>query len=267
MINKLTKISLFTAVPLLIAMLSGCSSGNTKQSETVNSSQTASITPTGGTVSNTTKAVEIDFKDYIEVKFSGYSGSGKADVSVNYDAMTLLLSDGGSKDTMDAYAVVHDVQASSVENNGKLSNGDKVKIEVSYNEKAVENANVKVKNTELEFEVSGLEEKEVLDIFKDVEIVVSEIYIEGETDTYNVNVKYNGKVKDIYYGKFKSFITTDKDGNDKTYYKEGETVLVTIPNTTIENYEKAYPKYTFLETSKEYTVTAPKIDDDEITSE
>ena len=255
MTNKLTKIALSAAIPLLITMLSGCSSGeNNKPSEQSTANSTQAANTTAGTVNNISDSTVIDLKEYIDIEFDGYSGSGNAKVSVNYEAMALLLSNDG-KDTFGAYATINDIQASSVENNGKLSNGDKITIKVSYNETTLENANVELKNTEIEYEVSGLEEKELLDIFKDVEIIVTEIYIAGETDTYNVNVKYNGDVNDKYYGKFKSFNITDKDGNRPTYYKEGDTIIVSISDVAVENFTKVYPQYAFLETSREYTVT------------
>ncbi len=99
-----------------------------------------------------TKAT-LDFKDLVTVKeINGINGSGYAVVIPDWDKAMALL---GHLNSDSATSLLNTCEV-NIENNGKLSNGDKLKVTVKTDENALKTAKVKAENTELEFDVSGL---------------------------------------------------------------------------------------------------------------
>ena len=187
----------------------------------------------------------VDFGEYTTVSFSGYNGSGYATVKVDYETIAAML---GDQNTASALMVLSTIKPSEIVNNGSLSNGDKIKVTIEYNDSALKEVNIAATNTELEFEVKGLEEKQELDVFSDVEIVVS-----GNSPFCQVSVVYNGDVAGLQDSGWASpFIISDVNGESKSVFKNGETVLVSLS----ENEIGLLSEYNIKETSKEYTVTA-----------
>lgn len=93
---------------------------------------------------------EIDAFEDIQIEYTGDNGQGYAYVSagdIDYD--------------MNEPGVGYFVNSLyyDVENNGQLSNGDKVKITVQYSKATADGLDIKLKEESKEFEVSGLIEK------------------------------------------------------------------------------------------------------------
>lgn len=109
----------------------------------------------------------IDLKDYVSVTFSGCNGSGYAKVDLDVDAMLPLFNDGAMLWLYDCFS------QTSAPSGGTLSNGDTLKVKFTYNETLMKNANVNVTNTELSFPVTGLKEKEKLDLSQTIKLNVS----------------------------------------------------------------------------------------------
>lgn len=186
-------------------------------------------------------AKTVDFGKYTTVSFSGYNGSGYATVKVDYETIAAML---GEQNTASALMVLSTIKPSEIENNGSLSNGDKIKVKIEYNESTLEEVNLAAANTDLEFEVKGLEEKQELDFFKDVTVEV-----EGISPFCTVKAKYNGDIEGIQEP-FNKCEVTDLNGEFQSCYKNGDTVIVSLSNTMMTSLSE----YNLKETSKEYTV-------------
>lgn len=258
MFNRKSKITMAVAASLFLTIvLTGCSP------DTTNSPSTSTV-PAAPNVTNSTQTPiksttqEIDFKEYTKVTFEGYDGSGFVHIDVDFGAITDLFMD---QDFTTIYDISNNFKVSKEEKDGKLSNGDRITVTIDYNKKAFDKINAKALNSEMEFEVSGLEEKEILDVFKDVELVVAEVAIPSNPDVcVDAYVKYNGdnsKIGGKFDGIFSdSFTITDINGERLSYYKEGDTVIVSIADSVIEKFETkvTLTKYEFLETSREYVL-------------
>lgn len=196
-------------------------------------------------------SVTIDLKDYVSVRFEGFNGSGTARVNIDSDAMLPLIK---SNDEFTAYTIADDFGAATIENNGKLSNGDTIKVKVNYSEQMMKNAKITVKNPELTFSVAGLKEKEKLDIFANVKFETV-----GASPECKVSVEYEGTVSNLNGIRF--FEVIDKSGTplERTngeyypldYFKNGDKVTVKIADNALE---KLREEYEITETSREYTV-------------
>lgn len=197
-------------------------------------------------------AVTIDLKDYVNVRFEGFNGSGTARVDIDSDAMLPLIK---SNDEFTAYTVADNFSAVNVENNGKLSNGDTIKVKVNYSEQMMKNAKITVKNPELTFSVAGLKEKEKLDVFANVEFETV-----GTSPECKVSVKYNGEASGVSVSNL--FEVLDESGTSlervnggeyypSEYFKNGDKVTVKIADNSLE---KLREEYEITENSREYTV-------------
>lgn len=187
------------------------------------------------------KKVTIDFSKCVSVDFSGYNGEGTVNVNTDAGYIFSLL---GDMNAATATEVVASFSVETPENNGKLSNGDKVTLKVNTNEDILKNAKVAVTNTELEFTASGFAEKEKLDVFSDVSLNVT-----GISPECSVTAVYNGSAQ-LGYSSFK---LTRSGSDESEKYKNGDTVTVELTDETLEALQK---QYIIDETSREYTVKA-----------
>lgn len=198
----------------------------------------------------------VDLEDYVSVDFSGYDGDGSASVVIDTDAMLPLIEGQNSPET-----IAHSFTAEEIKNNGKLSNGDTISVTVNFNEKLMENAKLSVQNSTLSFTVSGLKEKQLLDLFSDVEFSC-----EGTSPECTVNLKYTGDIRlengnvncsldIINWFTWKS--SGGKSGSaadiSKAQFSDGEVITVTITDEILEELRKEY-KVDVL--TKDYTVKA-----------
>ena len=200
----------------------------------------------------------VDLKNYVGVSFTGYNGSGTANAEVDTDAMLPLFKSG----SVTAASLYDSIDASVVEENRKLTNGDTVRVKVTYNEQMMKNAKIELKNTDLTFTVSGLKEKEKLDIFSQVELKV-----DGASPECKVSVKYPQKLNRTLNELLKienesgdaiesTSGTTDgafKLGELKGVFKNGDKLTLTITDKALEGFKE----FEIIgETSKEYTVNS-----------
>lgn len=192
-------------------------------------------------------SVTIDLKDYVSVRFEGFNGSGTARVDIDSDAMLPLIK---SNDNYTAHTIADDFDAANIENNGKLSNGDTVKVKITYNEQMMKNAKITVKNPEFTFSVAGLKEKEKLDVFANVEFETV-----GTSPECSVTVKYNGNQSNIMFDIKNELGEAIKQNTlGGTYggqFKNGEKLTLNLADSSLE---KLREEYEIMETSREYTV-------------
>lgn len=185
----------------------------------------------------------IDLKSYVSVEFSGYDGDGAAVVSIDRSAMLPLLDK-----QISPTAITESFEAAEIQNNGKLKNGDVIGVTIKYNELLMENSKVKVQNPTLSFTVSGLKEKQKLDVFAAVELGV-----EGISPECTVSVKYNGGSSD---GRLEMVLENGevlKNGFGKRFFKNGEKLTLRLSEDALEQLSR---EYKIDETSREYTVQA-----------
>ncbi len=188
-----------------------------------------------------TKAT-IDFDKCVSVSFSGFDGEGRAVINPDTGYVFSLL---GDLNSLTATQLVASFTFADIENDGKLSNGDVVNVKVNTDDELLKNAKVAVKNTELSFTVSGLEEKPKADVFKDVSLKVT-----GSSPYCKVSVEYSGDLPISSY----SFEIYNPD--EQKNYKDGDAVKVVLN----ENDAKMLSQnYVISETEKEYTVKADSV--------
>ncbi len=183
----------------------------------------------------------IDLTDYVSVDFSGYNGNGTARVSIDAEAMLPLIEKKNSP-----IAIAGNFTAGEITNNGRLSNGDKINVTVKFSEQMMENAKINVQNPTLEFTVSGLKEKEKLDVFAGVEFIC-----EGTSPECTVSVKYNGGSP---YGTLE-LKTEDGETIENNFesrkFANGEKVTLSLTDSALE---KLGAQYLIEETSRDYSI-------------
>lgn len=186
----------------------------------------------------------IDFEECITVDFSGYENEGHASVKMDSEYILSLL---GDMNMLSAASLINSFEIDDIQQNGELSNGDTITVSIDTDAEILKNSNVNVANTELQFVVSGLEEKTAINIFDDVSLVVS-----GTSPECSISVEYNGEQQDI--GQY-SFTISSADGEEKVgySYKNGDKVIVALNDSTIDYYTD---NYILSETSREYIVQA-----------
>lgn len=171
----------------------------------------------------------IDLKDYTAVSFSGYDGSGTARVDIDTDAMLPLFGDGSALWLYDCFSWTTDAVSDT------LSNGDILKVKVTYNETMINNANARVINTELSFPVTGLKEKEKLDlsgtVTLDVQGISPECTVTVKSDTLSAS----------------QFTVTTESGEELDEYslmnrkfRSGERITVSLTESAVKNLSQQY---------------------------
>lgn len=183
----------------------------------------------------------VDLSEYVSVEFSGYNGNGTANVVIDTDAMMPLLDEQNFPEM-----IADNFSAAEIKNNGSLSNGDSISVTVKFSEKMIENANLDVQNPTLTFTVSGLKEKEKLDVFKGVEFTS-----EGTSPECTVSVEYNGgSPYEMLEMQLENGEIVKSDFGNR-HFKNGEKITLKISENALE---KLRTEYIVEETSREYTV-------------
>ncbi len=108
----------------------------------------------------------IDVRDYVSVTFSGVDTLGTAEMTVDYDGLTVCLH-GEDYTEWDRDTVEFDIEVRA-ENPEGLSNGDTFTVSVTADNLALYGCCVK--ETALSYTVEGLEEMDRVDVFRDLEI-------------------------------------------------------------------------------------------------
>ncbi len=134
--KKILSILLMAVMAVSASMFGGCSGS-------------ISDTETNAAASGGANLKAIDFKEAVNIVVSGYNGSGYAEVTIDNGKMEDLLDD---EDASTSFSLIGSLDIAKIENNGNLSNGDKIKIKVKYSDSLFEKANLTVANNEFEYE-------------------------------------------------------------------------------------------------------------------
>ncbi|MGN0378862.1 MAG: hypothetical protein ACI4EU_04685 [Butyrivibrio sp.] len=177
----------------------------------------------------------VNLKKYIEIKFSGSDTYGSVKTSVSRDVFVsgVLEAMGASDDDEKAVEKAEDIYYSlCIETDSKenLSNGDKIKVDASWKQEAVDRAGITLAFTPYDVEVSGLQEIRIIDPFDYVIVTFS-----GFTDDMSANVE---NISDDYRLAGMSFYVETEEGY--RYFCEGDRVYVCVSPYSAENIAEKY---------------------------
>jgi hypothetical protein len=160
---------------------------------------------------------EVDLSKYVTYEgFSGYATLNTTPTMSNYEDKYEKLKekktkakknddDSAYEDYKEQISQLRDVNRAlekvtfklSKGDDGKLANGDKIKIKAKYSEDKIEKYNVKFTSDEFEVTVKGLEEKKVIDPFTDDACVLEYSGFDGSGSVYASSYKKDDCT--IYY--------------------------------------------------------------------
>lgn len=177
----------------------------------------------------------INLTDYATVNFEGVDGKGTA--TVNYDLTQLekdfVGDDDGNISQEEAQELVNFASFEmsikwELDKEETLSNGDKVKLTITYNEDSAKEQKIKIKgDTTKEFEVAGLKEPITLDAF-DPEVFDTDagIKISYEGISSMASIVIENGCGDGQAQRFVEYVP------DKTYeISNGDTITITASLT------------------------------------
>lgn len=196
---------------------------------------------------------KINLEDYVKISYDGYDGYATADVyldetslykdileangeSMSYSSWSDIAS--GIKNASEIEKAVRKIKLKVKADDGNISNGDTIKVTLSYDNDAAKECKVKFKGEEVKKKVSGLDEVEEIDPFEGLEVS-----FEGTSPNGNVSYEYNGESD---YLSYYSYTAEKYDG-----LRNGDTVTISIKDEdeyTLQN------GYVFKPKEKEYKV-------------
>lgn len=177
----------------------------------------------------------INLTDYATVNFEGVDGKGTA--TVNYDLTQLEkdfvgdddgnISQEEAQELMNFGAFEMSIKW-DLDKKEALSNGDKVKLTITYNEGSAKEQKIKIKgDTTKEFEVTGLKEAITLDAF-DPEVFNTDagVKISYEGTSPMASISIENRCNDEQAQRFVEYVP------DKTYeISNGDTITITASLT------------------------------------
>lgn len=193
-----------------------------------------------------TKTITIQAKDYVKVNLSGIDKYGTIDFEVDDKKVEKKAKELAKKSEIDAYRfrkAMDSIRNSSISTDDdadELSNGDKVKVEVSVEKKDIKLYGVKVESKEFTYTVKGLEKGKEVDPFEDL------------------IVTFNGSDGHGYVSVDSSEV--DENITDAGYFTEDSGYTLSNGDTITVKYEcwdesaLAEKKIVVVEKEKEYTV-------------
>ncbi|MDD2972250.1 MAG: hypothetical protein PHE02_09005 [Lachnospiraceae bacterium] len=164
---------------------------------------------------------DLDLKDYVAISYDGYDTHGTA-----YPRINAL-----GKYSMFLGMLNCQIKTSSDIQNGTLQNGDKIIVDVEYDKDIANQMRLRIKNAELETEVTGLSEGKELtldQLFENVKITCDGTAPELTVGVENENT--DAFLKSI------PFEIVDA----RTYYDKGDTVVVKADVTPEEVTKNGY---------------------------
>lgn len=117
---------------------------------------------------------------YKDIKSSDYLSFDEKEVAKAFEKAD------SKRDAADMRDVILEEVRFDLSKEKDLKNGDKIKVEVDYDEDELKDNNIKLKNTEFEVEVKGLLEAEALDVFDGIKVTFEGTSGSGEAD-YNTS--------------------------------------------------------------------------------
>ena len=128
----------------------------------------------------------IDLSECFNIEYSGYSGSARANVSLDADKLKDKIKDSSVAKNFVKKADLE------VDNYTNLSNGDEIKVKVSISNSFLESNKLKLKETKIRIPVTGLKEFEKLDLSKYVKLKYT-----GLNKTATAEVEVDQSLQDV----------------------------------------------------------------------
>lgn len=209
----------------------------------------------------------INLDDYVEVTFEGYQENGKAEVSVDREAVLLDIYKNAkikglkgkerkqlknaeiwSDISMLIYnsdfmklEEIYDEKGPKYKLNQSdgLSNGDEVIVSVDYDNTLFKKYGIKFKGSQKSFKVTGLEKAEEYDYFSNIDVIFS-----GTSPNAEVEITRDENNDDIN-------MYVEREFSKTSGIKKGETITLNLlvdPNALLEECG-----YVLKETTKEFT--------------
>lgn len=187
---------------------------------------------------------------YVVVETSGYNGYGTASISINWEAIDkkygskLSFTDAAKTEYGEwirmttPMEVLKDSISVSLEDSHRLSNGDSVAYTWNVDEELFKYVDCKVKYKNEKLSVSGLEEIDTFDAFKNLEVDFSGVSPNGVA-----NLNYKGD----------DLSTQDFVCETSSGLSNGDTLIISINENKIEYYAEQLGKVP-AEPDKEYKV-------------
>lgn len=188
---------------------------------------------------------KVDLSEYVNVTYTGLNSKGTATVDIDFDAMENFLIDekADDKDNLQRLLELGSSISCELDKAEDLSNGDKVVVSIKWDDEIAEKYNLAFSGKTKEFEVSGLEEGKVIDLFHDISLEYSGI-------SPNANVTVCNTSKDSYVSGINFTV-------EKSYeIANGDEIRVTADVNTADAEEKGY-----IIEEKEKVFTAEGIDE------
>lgn len=192
----------------------------------------------------------IKLDKYIVMETHGYNGYGTADISINWDEIEkkygskLSFTDAARSEYGEFIKMTTPMEVFqgyvrvSLEKNQRLSNGDSVAYTWDVDEDLYKYIDCKVKYKDDTVSISGLEEIDTFDAFKNLEVEFSGVSPNGV-----VNLNYTGD----------DLSTQDFICDTSTGLSNGDTLVVSINDNKVEYYAEQLGKVPE-EPEKEYKV-------------
>lgn len=199
--------------------------------------------------------ITVSGKDSCEISVEGINGKGTVSLSLDDDKFdTVAVSLYGDPDNippnqytqyLEAYSkfksAVNSMDYSIVSDKKEnFSNGDVIKIKLSYNEKKLQEAGINISDPEFDYTISGLTEATNIDPFDGLKVEFTGISpnVKTQIDTSGCNEYVRNNV---------NFIMDRNDGS----LANGEKINITI---YYDEYKAEQNAVNITSTSKEYTV-------------
>ncbi len=194
-----------------------------------------------------TASVKIDPFLYTDVSFEGYSSNGTVIVDFDEDSLIcdIIGEEPDSFEGLIEWSDKYDMYAEGISYTFKpsegLSNGDVVTVTFSI----TGTAQNKIKSVTKEFTVEGLTEIELVDVFKDVELVFSGIDGDG-------TVRINNTSSDPFISKVDFRIDKDTGVGSSFNLSNGDVISIVaqVDDDLIQQYNKGVAQ-----TTKTFTVS------------
>ena len=202
------------------------SKGNSKKTGIIALAVALVVVVIGVFVFITTRPVEINLNEYIEVKFEGYDTVGQAEVKINESKLAKDFGEkikyrGKEKDITTSSGKVTalmDEVSGKLDKESGLKNGDKVVYKWKIDEEELKkNFNVKLVADEEEFKVKNLKKADSFDPFEGLECTFDGISPNGRVN-YSTS-----KISNKYYINRNYYIQCEKtnklaNGDEITFY-------------------------------------------------
>ena len=141
-------------------------------------------------------AKEINLADYLVAEFEGLDGDGSVEAHIDYSKLAKDMKKDDKSDEQELYEKMPEISFEMEENEDKLKNGDKITFRV-YGIGNMDDKDYKFIEGSKTFTVENLEEAEILDPFKDIDV-----YFVGDpsnSDLYVINRSDNELLKHSSY--------------------------------------------------------------------